>query len=29
MKDELKKIVGADEMIFYEGKPDKKCLIFD
>ena len=29
MKDELKKIVGADEMIFYEGKPDKKCFIFE
>ena len=29
MLEELKAIVGADERIFYEGKPNKKCYIFE
>ena len=27
--EDLKAIVGEDETIFYEGKPDKKCFIFE
>ena len=29
MVEELKSMVGMDETILYEGKPDKKCFIFD
>ena len=29
MVQELKSMVGADETILYEGKPDKKCFIFE
>ena len=29
MLKELKLIVGANEKIFYEGKPNKKCYIFE
>lgn len=29
MKDELKKLVGENEKILYEGKPNKKCFIFE
>ena len=29
MIDELKALVGQDEKIMYEGKPDKKCFIFE
>ena len=29
MVEELKGMVGMDETIFYEGKPDKKCFIFE
>ena len=29
MVEELKNMVGADETILYEGKPDKKCFIFE
>ena len=29
MVEELKSMVGRDETIFYEGKPDKKCFIFE
>lgn len=29
MLEELKAIVGTDERIFYEGKPNKKCYIFE
>ena len=29
MVEELKSMVGMDETIFYEGKPDKKCFIFE
>ena len=29
MKDELKKIVGENEKILYEGKPDFKCFLFE
>ena len=29
MIQELKSMVGADETILYEGKPDKKCFIFE
>ena len=28
MIEELKAIVGQDEQIMYEGKPNKKCFIF-
>jgi len=29
MKEELLKLIGEDEKILYEGKPDKKCYIFE
>lgn len=29
MIEELKSMVGIDETILYEGKPDKKCFIFE
>ena len=29
MVEELKRMVGRDETILYEGKPDKKCFIFE
>ena len=29
MIEELRAIVGYNEKIFYEGKPDKKCYIFE
>ena len=29
MVNELKSMVGMDETILYEGKPDKKCFIFE
>ena len=29
MVQELKSMVGFDETIYYEGKPDKKCFIFE
>lgn len=29
MQNELKQMVGNDETIYYEGKPDKKCFIFE
>ena len=29
MVEELKSMVGRDETILYEGKPDKKCFIFE
>lgn len=29
MVEELKNMVGIDETILYEGKPDKKCFIFE
>ena len=29
MVEELKSMVGADETILYEGKPDKKCFLFE
>lgn len=29
MVDEIKKMVGSNEKIYYEGKPDKKCFIFE
>ena len=29
MIEELKKTVGSNEKIFYEGKPNKKCYIFE
>ena len=29
MKNELKNLVGNDENILYEGKPNKKCYIFE
>ena len=29
MIDELKNLVGTNEKIFYEGKPNKKCYIFE
>ena len=29
MIEELKAIVGQDEQIMYEGKPNKKCFIFE
>ena len=29
MEDDLKKIVGLEERILYEGKPDKKCFIYE
>ena len=29
MLEELKAIVGSNEKILYEGKPNKKCYIFE
>lgn len=29
MVEELKSMVGPDETVLYEGKPDKKCFIFE
>ena len=29
MVEELKSMVGMDETIFYEGKPNRKCFIFE
>lgn len=29
MIEELKRIVGSDEKILYEGKPNKKCYVFE
>lgn len=29
MENDLKKLVGAGEKIFYEGKPNKKCFVFE
>lgn len=29
MKEDLKKIIGSNEKILYEGKPDKKCFVFE
>ncbi len=29
MKEELLKLIGDEEKILYEGKPDKKCYIFE
>ncbi len=29
MENDLKKIVGVNEQILYEGKPDKKCFIYE
>ncbi len=29
MNDELKKLVGDNEKILYEGKPNKKCFVFE
>ena len=29
MVNELKSMVGMEETILYEGKPDKKCFIFE
>ena len=29
MKDDLKLLIGENEKILYEGKPDKKCFIFE
>lgn len=29
MKDDLKQLVGTDEKILYEGKPNKKCYVFE
>ena len=29
MVEELKGMVGIDETILYEGKPDKKCFVFE
>ena len=29
MNEDLKKLVGEQEKILYEGKPDKKCFIFE
>jgi len=29
MEDELKKLIGEGEKIYYEGKPSKKCFIFE
>ena len=29
MKDELKALISDEEKILYEGKPDKKCFIFE
>lgn len=29
MVEELKSMVGIEETIYYEGKPDKKCFIFE
>lgn len=29
MEEELKSMIGMDESILYEGKPDKKCFVFE
>ena len=29
MENDLKKLIGPDESIYYEGKPNKKCYIFE
>lgn len=29
MENELRSMIGTDETILYEGKPDKKCFIFE
>ncbi len=29
MVEELKSMVGLDETVLYEGKPEKKCFIFE
>lgn len=29
MNNELKKLIGEGEKILYEGKPNKKCFIFE
>ncbi len=29
MENDLKQLVGQDEKIFYEGKPNKKCFLFE
>lgn len=29
MKEELKRLIGDNEKILYEGKPDKKCFLFE
>ena len=29
MKNELKMMIGSEETILYEGKPDKKCFLFE
>ncbi len=29
MIDELRALVGSNEKIFYEGKPNKKCYLFE
>jgi len=29
MDEELRSLIGAGEKIFYEGKPDKKCFLFE
>ena len=29
MENDLKKLVSENEKILYEGKPDKKCFIFE
>lgn len=29
MVEELKNMISSDEQIFYEGKPDKKCFLFE
>lgn len=29
MENDLKNLVGANETVFYEGKPDKKCFILE
>lgn len=29
MKNDLRALVGSNETVYYEGKPDKKCFIFE
>ena len=29
MENELKKLINENEKVLYEGKPDKKCFIFE